>query len=104
MSDKKPWEEAWRALGGGIVCGDMTPDSWSCAFWHPSGPIDERAARARLAAAAPDLARTLLSVEWGHYGHETGELECPVCWAEKWEGHKPECALAAALVKAGVTE
>lgn len=99
MSDKKPWEEAWRALGGGIVCGDMTPDSWSCAFWHPSGPIDERAARARLAAAAPDLARALLSVEWEDYSGR-----CPWCSAIRGADHRADCERQSALKKAGVIE
>lgn len=99
MSDKKPWEEAWRALGGGIVCGDMTPDSWSCAFWHPSGPIDERAARARLAAAAPDLARALLSVEWEDYSGR-----CPWCSAIRGADHRADCERQSALKKAGVVK
>ena len=99
MRDKKPWEEAWRALGGGIVCGDMTPDSWSCAFWHPSGPIDERAARARLAAAAPDLARALLSVEWEDYSGR-----CPWCSAIRGADHRADCERQSALKKAGVIE
>lgn len=99
MSDKKPWEETWRALGGGIVCGDMTPDSWSCAFWHPSGPIDERAARARLAAAAPDLARALLSVEWEDYSGR-----CPWCSAIRGADHRADCERQSALKKAGVIE
>ena len=100
----KPWEETWRALGGGIVCGDMTPDSWSCAFWHPSGPVDERTARARLAAAAPDLVRALLAVEWIYQGHETGERECPWCMSEEWQPHAEDCVRQAALRKAGVIE
>lgn len=101
MSDKKPWDETWRALGGGIVCGDMTPDSWSCAFWHPSGPVDERAGRARLAAAAPDLVQALLEVEWAE--DETGPY-CPSCLRWRKGGHADDCATVAALRKAGVIE
>lgn len=102
---RKPWEETWRALGGGIVCGDMTPDSWACAFWHPSGPVDERAVRARLAAAAPDLVRSLLAVEWANG-------QCPWCggWdvsehpntPSRFAGHEDGCEREAALRKAGV--
>lgn len=95
-----PWEETWRALGGGIVCGDMTPDSWSCAFWHPSGPIDERAARARLAAAAPDLVRALLAVEFATY--DGAERWCPWCSSYGVSSHDPDCLRQAALRKAGV--
>jgi len=50
-------------------------------------------ARARLASAAPDMARVLLAVEWKL------RTWCPSC--EEYEEHGPDCSLDAALRKAG---
>jgi hypothetical protein len=64
--------------------------------------------RARLAAAAPDLARALLAVEWAAE-HPAVGAHCPMCngfppgVAEASPGgHRAGCALDAALRKAGV--
>ena len=63
---------------------------------------EHNAAVATLAAAAPDLARALLAVEW------VDRNWCIVCDginpsdADGGQGHAPDCALAAALRKAGV--
>jgi len=53
-----------------------------------------RNARARLASAAPDMARVLLRIEHGGLGDT-----CLSCWSRP---HEPDCALAAALRKIGV--
>lgn len=52
----------------------------------------------RLAAAAPDLFRALLAVEWSA---NPGGRECPTCSGMTGLGHEPDCALDAALKKAG---
>ena len=52
----------------------------------------------RLAAAAPDMARVLLAVEWGGQCRSYGS-HCPSClnyWSEG-EKHEPDCLLDAAL-------
>jgi len=63
---------------------------------------DEDIARARLASAAPDMARVLLElVDWDM----RGDGRCFYCGlgvpGEGPEKHKPDCALDAALRKAG---
>lgn len=74
----------------------------------PPGDTPERTdrfarddARARLASAAPDMARVLLAVEW--LGFAEG---CPECGASKSDPvpymHNGDCALDLALRKAGV--
>jgi len=63
-------------------------------------------AEAKLAAAAPDLVRALLLVEWASTGLD--ENACPDCGVV-WGGadgngsppHMPDCRLDAALRKAG---
>lgn len=72
-------------------------------------------ARERMASAAPDMARVLLAVEWTNSDDED---MCPSCGGlnpaeeakRRWPrhpdagtvGHAPDCALDAALRKAGV--
>lgn len=52
---------------------------------------------AYLIAAAPQLLEALEAVEWA-----LGDQDdyCPYCLANKADGHKPDCNLAAALAKA----
>ena len=61
-------------------------------------------ADARIMAAAPDLVRALLAVEWVDNDTDaTGRYtqHCPSCDAY-FPKHAPDCALDAALRKAGV--
>lgn len=77
-------------------------------------------ARARLAAAAPAMARLLVDLEWGAdicigYDNITA-LGCPSCGGLQHDpgtradfdhhtvGHDPDCALVAVLRAAGVME
>ena len=107
MSERKPWEETWRAggpEGSELHYGDGEP---------AAGCVDlgvGEVARARLAAAAPDLYRALAAVEFAGGSDHTGDL-CPSCsgydptYGEGWAHHRPNwhqptCALAAALRKA----
>jgi hypothetical protein len=68
-------------------------------------------ARSQLAAAAPEMARLLLDVQWTPTGYDH-EPCCPVCTMSKprvqrddanfTHGHSKDCAFVAVLVKAGV--
>lgn len=81
-----------------------TPDGITVG--HASRPD-----RAQLFAAAPDLARALIDLEYAAEYH--GEPACPSCGAgarygtpeefeRSKEPHAPSCAIALALRKAGV--
>lgn len=99
----KPWEETWEALGPHVGTADEEilrsttehePTAW---------------ARARLAAAAPDMVRVLLEMEWKPLGTcpgcgGLGEAipDNPMTGPVAATGHRPDCALDAALRKAGV--
>lgn len=54
------------------------------------------AERARLVSAAPDMARSLVKVEWGHEG-----VWCSSCGGRR-PRHSTDCELDAALRKAGL--
>jgi len=60
---------------------------------------ESSAARAQLAAAAPDMARLLIE-----FAHLDGDLDaCPWCADDGARAqHAPTCPLAAALRKAGI--
>lgn len=106
----KPWEERWftKMKGAGVELlreretGDDIP-LIARSFEQASG--DMQLARMNLAAAAPEMARALIAIEWDG-GDVAGNSICPFCCADKYpeEGrnHKPDCALAAALRKAGI--
>jgi len=101
MGERKVWEEEWILVG--VRAGTLitTPNGWimSGLMAQP-----ENESTCRLASAAPDLVRALLAVE-------ARESQCPVCDAEcYWDDnlsnlikpHTKDCALDAALRKAGV--
>lgn len=114
----KPWEETWAAHGSAVQA-----DGWDVldAWYRGDDPISGHA-RARLAAAAPDLVRALLAVEYDSAVGYEGELHvCP--WCDGMDpareyvrydgvttsahygvrvGHAPDCQRQAALRKAGV--
>lgn len=99
----KPHEETWRfcpsEAHSGFVAfpqgGEMVVKYDPANYSH-----DEGAARARLAAQAPAMARLLLKVEWVI---REGELRCTMCGWLKVEGeHATDCELAAVLRAAGV--
>lgn len=92
----KPWDETWSAHAG---------DECEAAIVVTHDASDtivvEDQRTAALIAAAPDLVRALLAVEWiGPEAHR----QCSSCGASDVRGHYDECALAAALRKAGVIE
>ena len=101
-----PWEEEWTwhdatypnsghsgyvAFPAGRMAIQYDPANYSQS---------EGAARGRLAAAAPEMARMLLELEWIST-YET--IDCRICGGEKTAGgHEPDCKLVAVLTKAGV--
>ena len=89
-----PTKEEWRADLRHLVVVPYI-GSIMATFYatDPYGPPADTIARARLATAAPDMARVLLAIEW-HHG------ECISCFV--MHGHAPDCALDAALRRAGV--
>lgn len=95
----KPWEETWEA---------EHEDSLDYITRGPDGFIagfDDQKERATLAAAAPEMARVLLALEWkgAELGDDCTYAVCPSCGAYKGEvGHAPDCGLVAVLRKAGV--
>lgn len=97
----KPWEEEWQSLEGGRYLEVV--DGPSLAEIN-IGPMEPE--RFRLAAAAPDMARVLLAVEASGVRHQR---QCPSCFRHNPGNpppsdveHAPNCALDAALRKAGV--
>lgn len=104
MSDKKPLDETWAVTAhGGVGDANGPPHLWIGGFVQSGGsalrPDSTDIARARLAAAAPDLARALLSVEWEDYSGR-----CPWCSAIRGADHRADCERQSALKKAGVIE
>jgi hypothetical protein len=69
---KKPWEETWTAELHGNACecpssirSDYKSGDDGAIFWsNDGGRAYSQHGRLKLAAAAPDLARALLAVEW----------------------------------------
>lgn len=97
-------DEYWST--GAKVCVEGSGDSGIYILDREGGHPDVYPAflaRARLAAAAPELARALLAVE-------AGSWKCHACSGfthgdpglGKPKNHEPWCALDAALRKAGV--
>lgn len=116
------WEETWTAdvssLGSSGACVS-TPGGEGVFAYSPCPPGEgwtegnhDDAARATLAAAAPDLVRALLEVEWVEHETQDGPVRyCPSCenvhpsterdYRARDRGHGPGCELDDALRKAG---
>lgn len=108
MSDRKPWEETWTAHGSAVQAdGRDVLDAW----YRRDDPVGGDA-RARLAAAAPDLVRALLAVEWVAVDCESMCVWCGAHAEDRYtrDGwtpigeHEDDCQRQAALRKAGVIE
>ena len=103
MSARHLWEEDWSyAEGGGL--GPIVVREGGEIVHVALSP-----AHARLIAAAPDLVRELLEIEWEGDGEFRGYRYCPSCAAAvaryppmRPAEHLPYCTLLAALRKAGV--
>lgn len=104
-----PTDETWTAKYGECDPDDRgSIEIWHVEmgeFTHESVYLYDREDRARLASAAPEMARVLLAIEWSG----GGDGDCPSCRGDRYygtnahpAGHAPDCALDAALRKAGV--
>lgn len=100
MSDKPVWMETWTSEGEELVF-DPVPQP---THWEPAHCV----ARAALAAAAAQLARALLAVEWN--GVQVGRVRhCPSCRGAERHGRDyngvslddGKCDLDDALTRAG---
>ncbi len=125
---KRPWEEEWSNRNDRVqlepadetrTIATFVNEGLTLEDQEADGGVDQCIARAELAAAAPDLARALLAVEWeGGWTQDSGgstkqgracsicgellEQICPTCEGTRSTGHGPDCALDDALRKAGV--
>jgi len=117
MSDKPAYLETWgfwsyegphndptrkkRDKHGASVCiGDIrsTDEEGHECLATVCADTEERAQqRARMAAAAPALARALLLAEWG----DKNIPRCPSCDAPDDSGHEVDCPVDVALKQAG---
>jgi len=91
----KPWDETWTADWHYDYSVTILRDnSFRVALFNAGGP--EGVARAKLAAAAPDMARLLLTLEWS-----SGDF-CPCCGQKDGSEHLSHCEWLAVMRKAGV--
>lgn len=93
----KPWEETWIAEGEDVLTGPKADCEWSSNLRHVTWGEGDCEARARLAAAAPEMFRLLLELEWIW---EDGRQVCGICCRLMAYGHREDCALHTALEKA----
>ncbi len=99
----KPHEQTWEAAyDGAIVLPHDGGGQYVIARVVPLGVPPQEDDNARLIAAAPDLTRVLLAVEWVSTHRYNEGFWCPTCKGAKQIGHDADCALEAALRKAGV--
>lgn len=114
MSDEKVWEETWEAdnsasshsgvfiqfrngVGGRVLAETFNTPRFT-GYAEPGVMLD----RAKLAAAAPEMARLLLEAQWASFGNYGSCSACPWCASENNPRHEPDCELVAVLKKAGV--
>ncbi len=102
MTDDPPkaWEDNWQYLSGEwpetvrrAPSGDKVAEVWAEGL----GSHDA----SDLIAAAPDMARLLLQLEWAS-GPTVDLQNCGSCGAFYEDGHDPGCAWVATMQKAGV--
>lgn len=97
------WDEEWEPRGEGVY-------SQTCGSTVAYGPMNDD--DQKLIAAAPAMARLLLSLEWaGAYTTDTGggdgepmQPTCLTCEKERSHGHAPDCRWLAVMQAAGVRE
>ncbi len=101
----KPWEETWTAQRYVIEMADEAHRGRSLGQFiddddDPENPSCDRD-RAQLAAAAPEMARLLLTrADNTDSGRDDVDWYCFAC--HQGGGHAPDCRLVAVLRKAGV--
>lgn len=110
------WDEEWVARAQAVLKRheDSTTElvlSAECDKERSHGPqrtegYQDSAARAKLAAAAPAMARLLLELEWAGHDPYADDYACPSCeWPQgRTKEHHPECTWLAVMRAAGVRE
>ena len=88
-------DETWRCDGDEFVVGPYGSEL-DGPLLEMTSNTDEDIARARLAAAAPEMARLLLA------SPPFSVADCAWCGISKNVDHLPDCKLMAVLRKAGV--
>lgn len=104
-AELKVWQkETWMAGGAYHVEKVVDRAAPVATIFDALLEDDFTSARTKLAAAAPDLVRALLAVEWVGQEWDCGALPdaCPRCKAYREDGHTFDCTLDAALRKAGI--
>lgn len=105
----KPWEEMWRVRENDPWQTDLVIESdgdrqWLARFApSPGVSPDHEAARASLAACAPELARMLLALETVSVRSDIDA--CPFCDAWRHNGvvpHEHNCEWLELMKRAGV--
>lgn len=102
MGERKVWEESWSMALNKRGISELSYSSDEHTF--ADAWCEDDTERFRLASAAPDMVRVLLAVEWvDNNTDEPGRYtrHCSAC-QEYFPKHAPDCALDAALRKAGV--
>lgn len=99
--------EKWSVEGIHLMV-DISGDwfRWAVVKYPKNGDVE----RAKLAAAAPDMCRALLAVEWkGQPSPRDGMSRCPCCRGRRrvgkldFFGHE-DCWIDVALTKAGLPD
>lgn len=99
---KPVWEEEWVLFDASRAC-EYAPGIYIAG----TGPdkcfsnFDDNH-QARLASAAPDMARLLREHEYIVSGSNRDDDECFNCAAKRFDAHKPDCEWLRVMKKAGV--
>jgi hypothetical protein len=93
----KPWSQKWEAIEK--AWSHYVDEAGECRNTVASVHSPEDA---RLIAAAPDMARALVEVEW-RGADVYGDIGCPACCAD-YTPHAGDCPVDMALTKAGIDD
>lgn len=101
-----PWLETWHVGSAGYIYDE--PDEFESCISIAQFMTANSRDKATLAAAAPDMCRELLAIEWRGEAVSVAQnpgwayaRTCPRCQAKRKEHYK-NCSLDAALTKAGL--
>jgi|SRR5882762_2583729 len=105
----KPWLETWVVSESDSDCapyyegtGVLIDADNGCVFL-PSFSVFPNREQAIFVAAAPEMCRALLAVEWGGTGNYGSCAACPDCGGEGHR-HESDCDLDTAITKAGLPD
>lgn len=109
------WDEEWEQQGEMGRCfvfeAGPKPDRTIVEVWPSGGGKDQAYEVAKLAAAAPAMARLLLRLEWPEPASDSQPVVCHFCRREHPdedrpgpEAHAPDCAWVAVMRAAGVRD